>query len=154
MDFPVVFAALAVNLLTAWAMMAHADPTFTERRPRPAEPAKAAPEPQPEPDPGEAPASPDDDDWIARSEPLVVSGGAEALGATAPVLAYIKTPRRSPSRKRLIQTEVLLPDGPGYRALALLRLVVSITVFGVVLGLTIIGTIRAVFWAFESAFGA
>ena len=86
--------------------------------------------------------------WVAEAgDPFfeqAVAGGA--IAGAAPVLAYVDVARRSPAADRLIQTEVLLPDGPAARLGAFAKLLVALVAFGLVLGFGILGGVRGIGW--------
>jgi hypothetical protein len=67
---------------------------------------------------------------------------AQALPATAE--AALGKPHARPDPDRLIQTEVLLPDGSRAHAIALTRLIIGIAAAGLVLGLGLMGLARAI----------
>ena len=58
--------------------------------------------------------------------------------------APLEAPRWQPDPERLIQTEVVIPDGAGQHRTAVVRLAIGITASGLVLGLGIMGVARAI----------
>jgi hypothetical protein len=83
---------------------------------------------------------------LAESTFALPLPSSQALPSALPqtVEGAIGKPHPRPDPDRLIQTEVLLPEGSRAQAIAVTRLVIGITAAGLALGLGILGLSRAI----------
>jgi hypothetical protein len=91
-------------------------------------------------------------------DPLVAAAAAhpdyEIVELPAgPTILRIGAPQRRPDAAKLIQTEVLVREGPAARTLALARLATAIGVFGLALGFGLVFAPKIAAWVIEVVAG-